>query len=289
MARGAFSEISWSPDGTEIVAVTQPRIPVPNSYLYLVNASDGSTRRISDEFRVFSLPKWSPGESSIAVTLDGNIIGLVDLETYGLAVITEGEGAVWTQDGRELIVYVGGLTDLNSGRGELRLVDLQGRILRSFPLNESSDFSPSESPATSVAADVPSTYLSALDLVSSGEQIAFATVELNDGQASYKAYTVDLTSGEPLRLRPEEAVGSLSWSPDGSSIAYVRVATQGLEGELLITDRAGHCVIKPTVPQGITTVSWAPDGPRIAFLYEGDIYLLDLEAANIRPPVSTDC
>ncbi len=89
---------------------------------------------------------------------------------------------------------------------------------------------------------------------------ALRTLDAGEDQNVDQLWTVPTTGGAPRRLTTGHADTSPVWSPDGSSIAFVRdgqlhvLATDGGEPEP-VTD----------LPLGAGAPAWSPDGARLAF------------------------
>jgi Tol biopolymer transport system component len=120
---------SWSPDGGSVAfAGFDRRTDGGRSAVFLVKASDGRARRITDWGAVIASASWSPNDDLIAFSdLGGSEVGLVtpdgDVETLSL----QGQGIccpVWSPDGSHLLVRRA------SGAGSrLVVVDLQGNVV----------------------------------------------------------------------------------------------------------------------------------------------------------------
>ena len=77
---------------------------------------------------------------------------------------------------------------------------------------------------------------------------------------------------------PATSVIGLSWSPDGSTIAFTvpgeGVSLMSREGSL-VAARLGCPSFPPTACGGLASPSWSPDGTRIAFVRDAGIWSMD--------------
>ena len=94
-------------------------------------------------------------------------------------------------------------------------------------------------------------------------------------------YVVDVASGTVAKLSGEDdytdgASGSLSWSPDGTRIAFGRTVDVDRAAErksmLVVINADGsderQIVVPTNIPTHLGRVSWSPDGSTIAFVQE---------------------
>jgi dipeptidyl aminopeptidase/acylaminoacyl peptidase len=139
LTSGRFEEhsIDWSPDGAEILCVSN-REPDPDFFynpdLFAVRVSDGSLRRLTATESAEYQPRWSPDGKRIAFL--GTRRGLTDLETtmedthvwtmdrdganrreIGASIDNRQGSAVWSPDGASIDLTV-------QERGDVRLYQL---------------------------------------------------------------------------------------------------------------------------------------------------------------------
>ena len=73
---------------------------------------------------------------------------------------------------------------------------------------------------------------------------------------------VDLSNGRSTAM--PDALHSPRWSPDGSSIAWLRTAKSGADAIVLTDARGGSLRPLTASPRSVLTFAWSPDGTRIA-------------------------
>jgi Tol biopolymer transport system component len=132
-----------------------------------------------------------------------------------------------------------------------------------------------------------------------GRQIAFSSSHLLGQGRSQVAeiYAIDVNSGQKVQLThgvdqyEKRLIGSLSWSPDGSQIAFVSHHTNRdgtSEGDVLfvVDVRSGHETRLANDVEWSLPV-WSPDSKKIAFVSTidgsnyGQIYLADVTLGTI--------
>ena len=86
----------------------------------------------------------------------------------------------------------------------------------------------------------------------------------DEDRALRSLWAVDVAGGEPRRLTRGPADTSPAWSPDGSTIAFLR-ATDGPPQLWLLPADGGEPDQLTTLPLGAGAPVWSPDGSRIAF------------------------
>lgn len=193
---------------------------------------------------------WSPDGRSIAFELPGNVLG-VDVYTIRSdgsrlrQVAKNAYGPAWSRDGKRLLVARDVCTDyydeciFNDSRVDLYTVRPDGRGLRHLAREPDGVFSPAWSP--------------------DGKRIAFLG---NDGGL----YLIDADGGNRRRL--EGRFGShLSWSPDGSSLAFEIRGEAPDWGDIGAVDvRTGKRENLTHRPGEESGPAWSPDGRKIVFV-----------------------
>lgn len=275
LTESRYSDIAWSPDGGRILGLAF-LLPDDTNRLIEVPVGDHQTRVVTEDPDQFSLPSWSPQGLSAAVTVDVGEIWKLDVSTSSVSYLTQGEGAVFSPRGNEIVVFASNLTDPELDQPELRFVDLQGNVIRKLPLGLGREVG-------------TGWYLTGLSLAPDGKKLLVSLVDFNADPDEYKVYIADTQSGEVEMALPDEQAISAKWSPDGSRLAYIRPVESLNLGELVVADTRGKCLLRPDLPPQASTVTWSPDGGRIAFLSWGAIYILDLDAFDTSGVVATGC
>ncbi len=296
----------WSPDSTQIAFVA-------GSELKKVFASGGSASKIAGiSMAVYRGGAWSPDGQTIIVSLHN---GLAEVPAAGgnlkqvLASVPGG-----TFYGPTFLPGVGGGRLVIVGKGNrtaqvIELIDLQtgkSRTLRSgaFPAWSSTGHILFQSaPRTGGVWALP---FSAANQAITGE--AFQVLE-NGGDLSIsddhtliwsdiprqtkRLAWVDRSGKRELLLgSPQDVIGSLSISPDGTRAAYTAVEEAGFP-EIWIADLVRSVRSRFSFgPIGSTFPRWAPTGKELSFssnVGRGDIVVQSVDgSADAKPAVSSE-
>lgn len=273
-----FTYIDWSPDNSTLFAVGSPYNVTAFTDLYSFELTSGRFIELTEHSGVFDFPRWSPDGENVVITVDQNTIWIFDIVSRRFTYLTDGEGAIWLPDGEKLAVYVGWLSNKGTDHREIRIIDLQGNILRRIDVGavipELLQLQPYHV--------TPIEYLAGIDVSPDGAHVIFSLYLYKgrlegdeSGDQSQEAYIVNLHDEDVYPFLPNESVGFVSWSPDGNKIAYIRPKILGI-GKLMIVDTQGNCQMVPDLSTEIETPSWSNNGSEIAFLYEGEIHILDI-------------
>ena len=190
----------------------------------------------------------------------------------------------WSPDGSQ-IAFAGqiGTTTEDPRRTEIYVMRVDGTGRRRLTTNDALDGNPAWSP--------------------DGKRIAFARVsEFGTEQARGGLFVMDADGGNERQITTATAPSfdvAPAWSPDGSQIAFVRVASgAGSEqprASLHVVARDGGAV-RDLAQEGSEPV-WSPDGKRVAFVSyrdrfgrtcfhecstSGEIYVLEVETGETR-------
>lgn len=277
LTESGYAEIAWAPDGATVLAVGIPAAPSTQSNVFGIDIPSGDSLRVTLVPGQFSNLSWSPDGSQAAITVDFNTVSLIDLPGGSLSHLCSGEASVWLPNGQELLIYAGNLSLPATHQRELRFVDLEGNVRRVLPIGDLS----------TEVDDLE--YVSALSLSEDATRLAFSIAVPQRGSNLHTSYIVDLASGSVAQFRPDERTGHLSWAPDSDNVAYIRFGVDDYVGEPVIADADGACILKPLLPDEISSFGWGPDGKEIAFVYYGAIYLLDVASAMLDAASGGDC
>jgi len=273
-----FNDISWLSDGDTIIAVSLMNPGLENKLLTIA-VPEGHVEEIDDRWNNFSLPSRSPNGSIAVVTVSVNEIWLLDVEHANLKFLTKGDGAVFSRDGSEIIIYVSNLSVSDLNHRELRYIDLQGKVVRTVNLEFDDDLS-----------HQGREHLTGLSLSPDEKYLLISLVNFDPEIFQYTTYIADTRSGEVVNMFLEDQVGYAHWSPDGNRLAYIHVTDDFFgEGELVIADREGNCLYKPEIPAEVEVLTWSPDSNRVAFLLRGAVYILDLETLSTSEEAMDRC
>jgi Tol biopolymer transport system component len=113
--------------------------------------------------------------------------------------------------------------------------------------------------------------------VSNGK-IAF--VSDRDGNFEIYVMNPDGTDQTRLTFTPENE-SYPTWSPDGSALAFLRQATQGLTLNLM-DENGGNIRTIPNVFCDPGSVDWSPDGQKLVFVSSSEIHTINIDGSNER-------
>lgn len=277
---------AWSPDSTRILYTTQGAIYIARR--------DGAARRMLTADG--ESPAWSPDGRSIAFISgrDGNAeVYVMDADGNMVRRVTSepapDRAPVWVDN--ERIAFV----RLSNGRERAFVARMDGSS--AVPLEESgvagfvalSDFgAPDEivyfSPAGQYAVQLPvGSAIAEVKPSPSGDSIAAI---LFDADRLSDVFVFPNTGGNGIKLTSDAAREfSLSWSPDGTRIAYVSNQTGGSD-IYLVGAKGGESVNLTKDPALDYGPTWAPDGARISFASDrhgpgNGLYVVDVRDFNV--------
>src|SRR5215472_9869757 len=90
------------------------------------------------------------------------------------------------------------------------------------------------------------------------------TIDVDADRSVRSLWRVAAPSGEPRQLTRGRADTAPAWSPDGTSVAFLR-AQDGPPQLWLLPSGGGEAEQLTTLPLGAGTPVWSPDGSKIAF------------------------
>jgi TolB protein len=235
----------WSPDGTKIAYVDGQ-----NLRLMVVNADGTGLRALAGSVSEdFPTPSWSPDGTRLTF-VRGEVesrISIVGADGRGLRTVkrvrldsSEGGAPKWSPDGQR-IAFVHAARD----QFAVYTIGPDGTGLRRF---DRCAFEPAWSP--------------------DGRMLACWGYRFGQRGRVFGAIrlvAVDGSSNRPIdRTRTRASLHDLTWSPDGTKLAYVR--TENKRESLYTIDANGQGKRRLGSSQLILPpIAWSPDGARIAF------------------------
>lgn len=265
-----------------------------------VTKSDGTDKRRLTTRLQTSTPAWSPDGRRIAFTRNEDVgeyttfsdddVFVMDADGDNIRQLTterDGRHAgrpTWSPDGRQ-IAYIDGEsvpTTQISRPGSLFVMEADGANRRRLTRGNA-DTDPAWSP--------------------DGKEIAYAHCQNANSptRCSLDLFVMNLDRGSIKQLTRTAGTyeAGLSWSPDGSQIAFARwtIADLLVDGAIgiYVTNRDGsgeRLVLKhKNVTGGLYSLSWSPDGRTLAFetsptLLCTAISLVDVKSRAVRPVTS---
>jgi Tol biopolymer transport system component len=92
-------------------------------------------------------------------------------------------------------------------------------------------------------------------------------------------HVIDTNGHHEVVIATEADETSPTWSPDATMLAYGRGSYR--KSTLWVSNADGSCSVQLLDVEGVTDPTWSPDGTRIAFIYNFDLYVLDLTVETI--------
>jgi Tol biopolymer transport system component len=304
--------VSWTRDGKSVAVVATGEKQLPA--IAVVSLADGTVRRISQP------PEGSEGDSTPAVSPDGNTLGFVrrtgpdsadiylcDLAGGGLRRLTfDGRsirGIAWAADGREVLYAAD-----RAGGWRLWRVAVNGGSPREITIATGQAHYPAIAPQGRRLAYTDSPSVSAiwradLGAPESGERSIIRSfgresapayspdgkriADVSDQTGADEIWVSDAEGGNRVQLTSLKGprVSRPRWSPDGRLLLFEARADRG--AEVYTMPAAGG---RPDKPHRVLLgggASWSHDGKSIYYQLRGQIWKADANGGNPRPLSNT--
>jgi dipeptidyl aminopeptidase/acylaminoacyl peptidase len=215
-------------------------------------------------------------------------IWILDISTRQIDYLAEGEGAVWFPDGEMLAVYVGPSWSRGTDHREIRIIDLEGNIHRSFDVGEAIPEFDQVSSGDLDSSLVPIEYLSGISMAPNGDRLIFSLATYANREERWESYVVNINDGRINPFLPDDPVRDVSWSPDSINIAYIK-GQRIRVGELFISDSNGICKFRLELPPEFSSPTWSLNISKMIFLYDGYIHQWDFNTSLKSTEQGTGC
>jgi len=253
--------LDWSPDKGYILASRElDYSPKGGIELTLISTNDGSVRVLRSIASAWVSASFSPDGQSVAFSFVGEG-SLVQSDVFLMTADGRNETIVaghpaddqligWTPDGKSLLF----LSD-RSGTWDIWIVHIAGGKQKGEPELLKKDFDDSE-----ILGFTPNGSLYYKTHTSFGH-LFNGEVDLETGKV--------LVPPAPVTTRYTSPTNLLTWSPDGSNLAYLSHPGRIGHGNNILTIRSAATgeerFLSPRL-RGVNQISWAPDGRSVIAL-----------------------
>ncbi|MBM4161696.1 MAG: DUF5050 domain-containing protein [Ignavibacteria bacterium] len=307
--------VDWLDDGSGLVVCGLEKGSTDNQ-LWLVQATDGSVRRITNDLTSYSSLSLAQGSRTLSAiqSQSRSSLWIVPRADATKAVqITTGkeegfQSITFTPDGR--ILY----TNYSGGNGDICICDADGSNQKQLTTEPSNEFQPAVSPDcrtvyfVSDRSGVPNIWRMQID-GSKPQQLTFGGEDYFpeasvDGKWLYfsswdtgpfLAMKLPVEGGEPTTVFAKGASYGPTPSPDGKLLAFLFADDQRLgKPQILIIPSAGGDVVNtlefPITAQDFSTFQWTPDGRGISYVddREGISNIWEIPLSGGEPRKLTD-
>jgi Tol biopolymer transport system component len=267
--RGEVSQMSWSPDGSQVLYLAARGRPFQS--VYVTSLVDGKTRQLTQDQAPVSEPTWSPDGKRIAFVAPyqgPRRIQVMDANGANRRVVTAWRAQDeisprFSPDGRRIGFLAAleqdtpprlSVVDLDSGKTRM-VSDYKGRGTESPPA-----WSPDGSK---------------LLISATRSQQAQLVAVAADGSGS-----VDLTKGDARHTDGQ-------WSPDGRQVLYLAIPGNSARQALFLMNAdGGHARKLHGGNHDVMGARWSADGKRIYFVEHldagGKIFSIDASGQDLR-------
>jgi dipeptidyl aminopeptidase/acylaminoacyl peptidase len=248
----SMSQPRFSLDGTQI-AFVGAKEPNERPQIYIAPAGGGAAARVTTIDSGIVSYVWSPDGRRLAVV---SRVGKREDRNDPLSGVTVVRNLHFAQDGRGL---------LKDQRSHVFVVDIATGAARQVTDGDFDHTEPAWSP--------------------DGKWIAFTSDrsgQVDNGSRNTDVFIVPADGGAPRKVSPHaEANGSPVFSPDGKSIAFTGVATEGGQSDIYVVPVEGGAAMNltETFDERIQRFVWTPQGIYFTTNMQGEVPLFKLDVS----------